>query len=84
MTDVSCRADHITPDVIGQKVLLTTSGGASLMGVVTGYKITANTDVLALFSQAVRVATSTHVDFQMEGVDNELTIRGDAEVRMLA
>lgn len=84
MTDATCRADHITPDTLGKKVLLTTTGGASLMGVVTAYKVTAETETLALFSQVMRVTTSTYVDFRMEGVDNEVTIRGDAELRVLA
>lgn len=79
----SVRADRITPEVIGRRVLITTTANASLSAEVDGYTITAERTHLHTFERSIGY-TSTSVEFKLVGVENTVSVAGDSEVKVLA
>lgn len=80
----SLRADHVTPDIIGKKVLVDTLAGATLMGVVTGYQIDAKRSEIRTFLHGDVFPAVTALYLNLEGIENTVTVRGEAEVKVLA
>lgn len=78
------RADHVTPDIIGRKVLVDTLAGATLMGVVTGYQIDAKRNEIRSFADTAVFPAVTALYLDIAGIENAVTVRGDSEVKVLA
>jgi len=80
------RADRVTPDVIDRRVLVTTVEDTNIMGVVRAYTIDVERRELPMFSNETEatVEVRTTLTLRLVGIVNEVAVRGDAEVKVLA
>lgn len=84
--EASVRADRLTPEVVGRRVLITTEDDSfSVIGKVRGYTIRVASDIMAGWMQdGVRTLTASTVDFHLEGFENDVSVFGNSEVKVLA
>lgn len=89
ITEETVRADHLTPDLVGRKVLVHTAEGASLMGEIAGYTIEVERedDAVAQFdygSYVIPGSTVIAVSIRLVGVRNLVVVGGESEVKVLS